>query len=42
MPSEDEQQDMKKIMKKLGLILEGELEYILADKARVIYVIGKK
>jgi len=42
MPGEDEKRDMRKITKKLGLILEGELPYMLADKERVIYVIAKR
>ena len=42
MPSDEERKDREKILKKLGLILEGELEYVLGGKKRVIYVIGEK
>ena len=42
MPSDEERRDREKILKKLGLILEGELEYELGGKRRVIYVIGER
>lgn len=42
MPSEDEKKDIIKITKKLGLVLEGELEYELGGKERIIYVFGRK
>ncbi len=42
MPSDEERRDREKILKKLWLILEGELEYELGGKKRVIYVIGEK
>lgn len=38
MPSEDEQGSIKKISKKLGLVLVGELPYTLAEKERILYV----
>lgn len=42
MPSEDEKKDIIKVTKKLGLVLEGELEYELGGKERIIYVFGRK
>jgi 16S rRNA (guanine527-N7)-methyltransferase len=42
MPSEDERRDMQKIMKKLGLILEWELPYMLERKERILYIFRKK
>lgn len=42
MPSDEEKKDREKTLKKLGLVLEGELEYSLGGKERVIYVIGEK
>ncbi len=42
MPSEDEKKDITKITKKLGLILEGELEYELGGKERILYVLRRK
>lgn len=42
MPSEDEKKDITKIVKKLNLVLEGELEYELGGKERIIYVFARK
>ena len=42
MPSDEEQKDRRKITKKLWLILEWELEYMLSGKERVILVFSKK
>ena len=42
MPSDEEKKDREKTLRKLGLILEGELTYLLAGKERVIYVIAEK
>ena len=42
MPSDEERKDREKILKKLGLVLEGELKYELGGKDRVIYVIGER
>lgn len=42
MPSDEEARDRGQIMKTLGLVLEAELEYLLAEKQRVIYVFSKK
>ncbi len=42
MPSDEERRDREKILKKLGLFLEGELEYELGGKKRVIYVIRER
>ena len=42
MPSEDEKKDILKITKKLNLVLEGEMEYELAGKDRIIYVFSRK
>ncbi len=41
MPSDEEQNDRKKIAKKLSLNLEWELQYSLAWKERVIYIFGQ-
>lgn len=41
MPSEDEQKSIKKAAKKLQLIQEGELEYSLGGKERILYVFAK-
>lgn len=42
MPSDEEEKDRKKIIKKLWLISEGELEYSLGGKERVLLVFSKK
>jgi hypothetical protein len=42
MPSVEERRDLMKLLKKHGLLLEAELEYSLAEKDRVIYVISRK
>lgn len=42
MPSEDERNEIEKITKKLQLQLEGELEYSLAGKERILYIFSKK
>ena len=42
MPSDEEKKDREKTLKKLGLVLEGELTYLLAGKERVRYVIATK
>ena len=42
MPSDEEKKDREKTLKKLGLVLEGELTYLLAGKERVIYVIANR
>ena len=42
MPSEDEKKDITKITKKLGLVLEGELEYELGGKERILYVFKRR
>jgi 16S rRNA (guanine527-N7)-methyltransferase len=39
MPGDEEARDMRRILKKMKLTLEWELEYELAEKKRVIYVI---
>lgn len=42
MPSEDEKKDILKVTKRLNLVLEGEMEYELAGKERIIYVFSRK
>ncbi len=42
MPSDEEKRDREKILKKLWLVLEGELKYGLGGKERVILVFKKK
>ncbi len=42
MPSDEERKDREKIMKKLGLVLEGELAYELGGKSRIIYIFARK
>lgn len=42
MPSDEEKKSRQKICKKLGLTLEAEFEYFLAEKERIIYVFGNK
>jgi 16S rRNA (guanine527-N7)-methyltransferase len=42
MPSDEERRDREKVLSKLGLVLEGELEYELGGKSRVIYVIAER
>ena len=42
MPSEDEAKEIRKITKKLGLILEGELTYTLGEKERILYTFAQR
>lgn len=42
MPSEDEGKNLAKILKKCGLVYEGELSYALGGKDRILYVFKKK
>lgn len=42
MPSDEEKKSRQKIMKKLNLQLEGEFEYFLWGKERVIYIFSEK
>lgn len=42
MPSEDERKDMEKITKKLWLVLEWELPYVLENKERILYIFSRK
>jgi 16S rRNA G527 N7-methylase RsmG len=37
MPSEDESREIRKVCKKIGLMLEGELTYTLGGQSRIIY-----
>lgn len=41
MPSEDEMNDLKKILKKFSLILSWELDYAVAGKERIILIIQR-
>lgn len=42
MPAEDEMKDLRKVLKKFNLVLEGQFKYSLAEKDRVLYILSKK